>query len=295
MNDERVLTPATHEEWVELRQKHITATDVASAVTTKTVANWRRLKKEKIEGATFQGNKATEWGHAREPELFGYASTFLNPDLVLNDDPQMIVTRGARFSCSPDAYTKNVSTGAEFKTTNKPIKENRSYQRYLVQVQFTMWVTGAKQWYLVSEQHDNFVPVEITDELITADEPKQAGVVAVANELYEFVFNDVEPDWFGGAASDELTTLVTELGELEDQKRNLDQAISEHKALIGDLVGDSASEEIDGWKLTVSTRKPSLRFDSSAFKKDHEGLYKKYMNKQVKGSKTVTVKKIKEK
>lgn len=288
-----IINPTTHEEWLEARTGFVTATEVASAHTTRTAANWQQIKDRKHGKTVFVGNKYTQWGHDREPELAQWATVFCNPDLLLNEDPQAIVTRGD-FSASPDAFTLDWQEGAEFKTTSMPFLDNPARRRYVCQVQFTMWITGAKRWWLIAEEHDNFTPMEPTSDLLEPDEKLQAALVATAKELHAFIFDGVEPDWMGGGGEDagELEAMVLRLAQLETQRTEIDTRINELKGQVGELCGESASREFGDWKLTVSTRKASTRFNGSAFKKDHPDLHKQYMTSKVKGSKSVSVKRI---
>lgn len=289
-----IITPATHEQWLEERTRFVTSTEVASAHETKTMANWQRIKEDKLQGSSFTGNKWTEWGHESEPELAEYAQVFLDNTLVLNTDPQQIVTRDG-CSASPDAFNPDFSTGAEFKTTKVPLPDNPAFSRYLCQVQMCLWITGAKHWWLVWWQHENFVPVDIQSQKIMPDPELQAKLVETAAELSAYIFEDVTPSWFtDSAAFEELEPLVKRLGEVEQEKTRAEQEAKQLKARICELTGESASAELGGWKLTVWTRKPSKRFDSTKFKKEHEELYSQYMKTSGTPSKSVRIQKIEE-
>ena len=292
-----IITPASREAWLEERKRFVTATEVASAYTTRTVANWERIRDTKTGVAHFQGNVYTRWGHEREPVLAQYAELFVNAALVLNTDPQQMVVRDG-VSASPDAFTLDYEEGAEFKTTTVPIADNPAYEKYLCQIQVALWITGAKRWHLIAEQHTDFVPGDITHEVIEPDTKLQAELVAVADELAQFVFDGVRPDWMGGADSLDdalaLEQLVTQLAAVQEQTAVLRQEETALKQQIGDLVGGSASDEVAGWKLTVSTTAPSLGFDSKAFKQDHAELWEQYRTRKVAGARRVGIKRIKE-
>lgn len=293
------LKPDSHEQWLQVRAEHVTATEVASAFVRRSAANWSEIRDRKQGTRKFAGNAFTRWGHEREAEIFDYARAFIYPDLVLNEDPQTIWVAG-RFSATPDSFTPDLKRGCEFKTTSRPLEDKpRLKEQYLAQVQFTMWLSGATEWALVVEQHDEFHPVELSHEMVKPDAHLQHQLAETANDLYRFCFHGIRPEWMGGVGDsleevDVLADVVERLGEVEEQQKALAAQAKGLKAQIMDMCGESASEELGGWKLTVSTRKPSKRFNAAAFKKEHPGLHAEYMTSKVAGSTTVRVSRIEE-
>ncbi|STC97678.1 YqaJ viral recombinase family protein [Corynebacterium renale] len=295
----RQVKPETHEQWLQIRSEHVTATEVASAFVRRTAANWAEIRDRKQGARKFAGNACTRWGHERESEIFDYAQAFIYPDLVLNEDPQTIWVAG-RFSATPDSFAPDLKRGCEFKTTSRPLVEKPQLRdQYLAQVQFTMWLAGAKEWALVVEQHDEFQPVELSHEMVAPDVELQHQLAETATDLYRFCFHGIRPAWMGGVGDsleevDALADAVQRLGEVEEQQKALGAEAKDLKATITSLCGESASEELGGWKLTVSTRKPSTRFNAAAFKKEHPDLHAEYMTSTVSGSTTVKVTRIEE-
>ncbi len=149
--------------WIRARSRGITATDVASLTSPKSIA---RAADAKLQGSGFSGNAYTDHGRRREPEIAAWvaATHGIQPSSALF---HAVVEK--RHLATPDGVGidgEGRVVLAEIKTTNKSW---RSIPRtYLRQGWWQQHVLGAERTLVVWEQHDGFVPVD--------DEPRCAWV-----------------------------------------------------------------------------------------------------------------------
>lgn len=149
--------------WVRARSRGITATDVATLTSLKSIP---RAADAKLLGSGFSGNAYTAHGRLREPEIAAWvaATHGIQPSSALF---HAVVEK--RHLATPDGVGVDAAgriTLAEIKTTNKSW---RSIPRtYLRQVWWQQHVLGAERTLVAWEQHDDFVPV--------GDEPRCAWV-----------------------------------------------------------------------------------------------------------------------
>lgn len=160
--------------WVRARSRGITATDVASLTSERSIA---RAADEKLQGSRFSGNAYTDHGRRREPEIAAWvaATHGIQPSSALFHavvEPRHLAT--------PDGVRVDANgrvTLAEIKTTNKPWRQiPRSYLR---QVWWQQHVLGAERTLVAWEQHRDFVPLH--------DEPRCAWVERDEAEIAELV------------------------------------------------------------------------------------------------------------
>ncbi|MCC2031187.1 YqaJ viral recombinase family protein [Microbacterium sp. BWT-G7] len=140
--------------WVRARSRGITATDVATLTSERSIA---RAADAKLMGSGFSGNAFTAHGRAREPEIAAWvaATHGIQPSSALF---HAVVEK--RHLATPDGIAVDTAgrvTLAEIKTTNKAW---RSVPRtYLRQVWWQQHVLGAERTLVAWEQHDDFVPI----------------------------------------------------------------------------------------------------------------------------------------
>ncbi|MEV8267118.1 YqaJ viral recombinase family protein [Microbacterium sp. NPDC076911] len=172
--------------WMRARSRGITATDVASLTSAKSIA---RAADSKLMGSGFSGNAFTAHGKAREPEIAAWvaATHGIQPSSALF---HAVVEK--RHLATPDGIMVDSArrvTLAEIKTTNKSW---RSVPRtYLRQVWWQQHVLGAERTLVVWEEHNDFVPV--SDEprcvWIDRDEHEIAKLVNLATSLIDELYH----------------------------------------------------------------------------------------------------------
>lgn len=143
------------EAWLAARREGITATEVATLA--KSPAAAFRLREEKQSGvSSFTGNKWTAWGKEREPIIAArYAGVGLLPTSKLYRS-----TDDARYLASPDMIGEDFDESlylGEIKTSKYNLAPEGDYFRtttYYDQMQWQMFVTGARWCTFIWEQHD---------------------------------------------------------------------------------------------------------------------------------------------
>jgi hypothetical protein len=138
------------------------------------------------------GGGAMDQGKVLEDQAVPFYEATFNVDL---DRVGFIVTDDGNAGCSPDAVIRGQQTGLEIKCPQPP--KHVAYLlggalpvEYRLQVQFSMWVTGWKEWQFMS-YHPDFPPLIVTvgrdeaamdaiSEAVAAFVPRvQAGVAAI--------------------------------------------------------------------------------------------------------------------
>ncbi|MGZ0712946.1 YqaJ viral recombinase family protein (plasmid) [Coraliomargarita sp. W4R53] len=172
--------------WMRARSRGITATDVASLTSERSIA---RAADAKLMGSGFSGNAYTAHGKAREPEIAAWvaATHGIQPSSALF---HAVVEK--RHLATPDGVmvdAANRVTLAEIKTTNKSW---RSIPRtYLRQVWWQQHVLGAERTLVVWEEHNDFVPVsdEPRCRWVDRDEREIANLVGLATTLIDELYH----------------------------------------------------------------------------------------------------------
>lgn len=156
-------------DWLRARSRGVTATDVASLSTARSIHNTARAK---LFGSNFSGNAYTEYGREREPALADWVRVNhgIDPCGALYRS-----RRDQRHLATPDGLSVRDEeiVLAEIKTTNKPW---RSIPRnYLRQVWWQQYVIGASRTLFVWEEHRDFVALH--------DEPRHVWIERDEEEI----------------------------------------------------------------------------------------------------------------
>ncbi len=159
--------------WVKARSRGVTATDAARL---SSEASIRVVAMEKLIGSGFSGNRFTDHGRAREPEI----ARWVEREHGISPSEHLYhAATDARHLATPDGLVVKDGTLllCEIKTTAHSWRGiPRSYLR---QVWWQQYVLGAERTLVVWEQHDEFVPV--------AAEPKCRWVERDENEIHVLV------------------------------------------------------------------------------------------------------------
>lgn len=282
-----VLSFDDEQEWLEARKQYFTATMMADLATGSSAACEKVYRDRHGLSKPFAGNSYTQWGHEREPMLVNYAREHVDSRLEHNTGLYVsTVIEGA--ACTPDAVgcreDGTVAVLAEAKTTkNMWWKLEDVPERYLWQVQWQLLVTGAEACVLVFEYHEDFDPQGIDYFLIRPDKDMQDRLLALLAQQREFEATHVEatlPDFFADRVR-ELSKLKAQARELEDQLK------AEIREFTG---GKDFSYSDDRVQVTLSTPKPSARFQTAEFKKAEPELYERFVKPGEDPSQRVTLK-----
>lgn len=283
----RLLEFDSEQEWLEARKRYFTATMMADLATGGSGARERVYRDRRGLNRPFAGNSYTQWGHEREPVLVNYAREHVDSRLEHNTG-LYVSTAVEGAACTPDAVgcreDGTVAVLAEAKTTkNMWWKREDVPDRYLWQIQWQLLVTGAEACVLVFEYHEDFVPQGVDYFLIRPDKDTQERLLALLARQKDFEAEHVEavlPDFFADR--------VRELSKLKEQARELEDEL---KAEIREFTGGKDfSYSDDDVQVTLSTPKPSARFQTSEFKKAEPELYERFMKPGKDPSQRVTLK-----
>jgi hypothetical protein len=172
---ERLVADSTDRvAWLRARSRGITATDVAKLSTPRSIDVAATAK---LHGTNFSGNRYTDHGRIREPEIARWvaATHGIRPSSALYH-----AAEERRHLATPDGLAETHDGRlllCEIKTTAKAW---RSIPRhYLRQVWWQQYVLGAERTLVVWEQHQGFVPVD--------DEPLSAWVDRDDREIRSLV------------------------------------------------------------------------------------------------------------
>lgn len=283
----RLLEFDSEQEWLEARKRYFTATMMADLATGGSSARERVYRDRHGLSKPFAGNSYTQWGHERETVLVNYAREHVDSRLEHNTG-LYVSTQIEGAACTPDAVgcreDGTVAVLAEAKTTkNMWWKREDVPDRYLWQIQWQLLVTGAEACVLVFEYHEDFVPQGVDYFLIRPDKDTQERLLALLAQQRDFEADHVEarlPDFFADR--------VRELSKLKEQARALEDEL---KAEIREFTGgEDFSYSDDDVQVTLSTPKPSARFQTSEFKKAEPELYKRFVKPGKAPSQRVTLK-----
>lgn len=256
------------EAWLAARREGITATEVATLA--KSPAAAFRLREEKQSGvSSFTGNKWTAWGKEREPIIAArYAGIGLLPTSKLyrsKDD--------RRFLASPDMIGEDFDESlylGEIKTSKHNLAPEGDYFRtttYYDQMQWQMFVTGARWCSFIWEQHDN----EWTEQFDGSFGPTVRDLRSVSVErdddriehLYEIAVRFLDGGTLDGTDAD-----------LEQRVADAKAWELEAKAELVSVMADAERAWPDGhafesrgyrYSLSAAPTEGALRLDQKAF------------------------------
>ncbi|OFT88988.1 YqaJ viral recombinase family protein [Corynebacterium sp. HMSC28B08] len=267
-----------HDEWLEQRRSVLTATEIAKAIRSPKYAG--DLREEKRTGVQrFQGNEYTDWGKLREPVIANYISRQVDDRLVTNDD--LWINDDSTIGATPDMVDSRYTRGeplriiAEIKTVVEHLDwlDGDIPPKYYDQVQIQMHVTESDECLFAWEPYelvgDSFrVAGEIRTRLIKRDDAR-------ISELLEFAAK-----WRAGEAEElpDITYPLEQIAKLTEQKRALDELISELREEITYQIGDGpASYDFPGL-ATVTMKRASVRktFNAAKFRKDYPDMAAQY-------------------
>ena len=283
----RLLEFDSEQEWLEARKRYFTATMMADLATGGSGARERVYRDRHGLSKPFAGNSYTQWGHERETVLVNYAREHVDSRLEHNTG-LYVSTQIEGAACTPDAVgcreDGTVAVLAEAKTTkNMWWKREDVPDRYLWQIQWQLLVAGDEACVLVFEYHEDFEPRGIDRFLIRPDQDMQERLLALLAQQRDFEADHVEarlPDFFADR--------VRELSKLKEQARELEDEL---KAEIREFTGgEDFSYSDDDVQVTLSTPKPSARFQTSEFKKAEPELYERFVKAGKAPSQRVTLK-----
>lgn len=279
--DRAVADKAVDEEaWLRARRQGVTATEVAK-LASGTALYAKQLIREKQTGErTFFGNQYTDWGLAREEVI---VENFLKKQGFVGSDVLYRSEHNERHLATPDGlYLRDGFVMiAEIKTSKydlDPEGEHFKKTSYYDQIQWQLYVVGeeATECLFVWEQHNDEWPTpspyEICSAWIDRDQARIDELVAVANEFLDELDNGFDDD------PADYAELIREYGVIKARISEWALRMADIEDEIRLRIGERSSFAIETQygKVSLSTPKPSARFDSVKFKEHEPEIYKLY-------------------
>lgn len=266
-----VESSENHAAWIDAKRGLVTATDVATLASTST-AGWMQLKARKAGQSSSPSNQYMQWGIERETVIAQimaekYPWLAANTHLVrLDEDP--------RFGATPDMLGD--AGLCQIKTSLwKGEKWSEPPQRYIDQCLWEMYVTGLEENILAVEYYeatddgfrvvDPFSPPH--EFLIERDEERIAYLIELAEKF--LAMGDPSP----------MDALIADWSDAKIAADVAKDRLAEVEEKIRHEIGDQPSFKhvSEAGSVTLSTPKPTERFDSARFKKEHEDTYREYV------------------
>lgn len=280
-----IILPNTGEtEWLQQRQKVVTATDVAK-IRSGSEAAFMSLWKEKHNPPRKFNNKWTRHGKNREP-VIAAAITANRPELLHNEC--LVVNEDEpRFGATPDMMTADGSMVGEIKTHLIHDESDawvdwsdvrKDKPQYVVQTQWQMAVTGATEalfsWEDWSDK-DGWADLRpVRHCMVRRDEDMIAELQAVALRFLDWTPPDLRTgdsaDFETQAAAQRLGEIEAEIAEHRRVGRQLEEARKAATADLLALVGEQPSRtDYPNAVVEVSPARRSVTFDRKAWEADN--------------------------
>lgn len=283
MTFEYGASSADPEAWHEERRGMVTASEIAHLAHSGK-AGWASLKAEKAGGDRWAGNQHTRWGHEREP-IIAERMSRKYPWLKPND---RVVSQSAdpRWGATPDMIGESHSMLCQIKTaklTGKPWSEPPP--TYYDQCLWELWVTGFDTNVLVVEYYEDdpvfqfrVADPDLYEFEITRDEARIAELVEVAESF--LAMGDPSP----------FDLYLADYARGEELERSGAEIKAAARELIEKEIGDRAAFKFvsDAGSISLTTPKPSKRFDAKALEADDPDLYGRYV-KESQGKPRLTI------
>jgi hypothetical protein len=264
------------EAWLAARRRGVTATEVAKLA--RGGAGYRNdLLKEKRSGErTFFGDQFTAWGLEREPVI---GEKIHNEWGFILSDVLYHAPGNTRHLATPDGvYAKDgIVTIAEIKTGKHDLDPAGTYfssTGYLDQMLWQAYVCDADEILFVWEQHEDFVPKEIQSVWIVRNQARIEELIEVADAFLAELDAD-EP----GDDPDDYEELVLQYLMAKASCDKWAGVAADYADQIRARIGDRDQFAITTklGKVSLSTPKPTERFDSVAFKKLQPSVYAEFV------------------
>ena len=313
----RVIRPATHQEWLDERKKGIGSSEAGTIMGVNKFDTpyglWRR--KTGVDGP-IPSNEAMELGHHMEPAVVTMFAARTGAYICKNSEGDWIAVdkKNEYLRVSPDRlfyedgakHTKKNLRILECKTTSVAVDPDDFPVYWYCQLQYQMGVMGVKKGavaWISSYPRLNFGYKEFD----------------FNPDFYKALTEAIEQFWLinvcGGIAPDDINSQDTLLkhptsnaGETVQADAELIDVYNNLKAITGeiDALEDSRTYLEDRIKMFMGdaetlvsptgatmavwkSAKPSMKFNSKAFKEDDPAGYAKYMEPSP-GSRRFTVK-----
>lgn len=264
------------EAWMAARRRGVTATEVAKLARGGAAYRNDLLNEKRTGERTFFGNQFTAWGLEREPiigEQLKQEWGFILSDVLYH------APGNTRHLATPDGvYAKDgLVTIAEIKTGKHDLDPAGDYfptTGYLDQMLWQAYVCDADEILFAWEQHEDFVPKEVKSVWIERDQARIEQLIEVADAfLAELDANEPGDD------PDDYEELVLQYLLAKASCDKWAGVAAEYADQIRARIGERDQFAITTKlaKVSLSTPKPTERFDTAAFKKLQPAVFAEFV------------------
>lgn len=266
MNYEVIANSEDRAEWLDARMEGLTATDL-SRLANGGPSVWAAVKAEKRGDRRNISSAYIQWGIEREPII---ARVVCSTYPVTHNTDLLRSTKDPRILATPDLVDPNGALVGDIKTSVwKGAEWVEPPQAYYDQLQVQMFVTGIHEAILCVEYHEDFVPVSPFPQVLPVayDEGRMAELVEVAESF--LAMGDPSP----------FDLYLADYARGEELERSGAEIKAAARELIEKEIGDRDSFKFvsDAGSISLTTPKPSSRFDAKALEADDPDLYGRYV------------------
>lgn len=291
----KILSFESEDEWLQARRQYITATMIARLAQSR--SEWQRVWDERERGSTFHGNRYTDWGKEREPNIAGYIQMFTdsrferNEALFVHEDGVSAATPDMVLDDEGDLMLAEIKTvKAEIAWSRPPADSNpRDFipGKYYDQVQWQLYVTGAHRCVFAWEPHDDFFPQPVEWCLIERDADRIRELCQVRDEF-------LAGDWREQDERPGVSRILSRLHEVRLMKRPLDEEEQELLDELRECLGDEDTAFEDaGFKISWTLPKPRKTWQKKAFEEAHPDLVAEFTKEVPAKKRTLRVTEVK--
>lgn len=279
LEERAIASSSDREPWLRARRAGVTATEMAKLE--RGGAAFATILREKRTGLTsFNGNKYTDWGKLREPEIAKWVES--NFDIAPSDvlyhalgNPQHLATPdGVGSELDGSLVLSEIKTGKHDYST--PPRE------YLVQMWWAQYVLDAQRTLYAFERHDDNWPEpeplyeQPEFKWIERDDLEIARLITIADEFLAELAKEVDTDPEYDLELDELAQSVLIHRELETAEKKAKEAA--WKILLAKSAEKkSVAQESGVARVTYSTTStPTIEPDEDAARAADPDLFERY-------------------
>ncbi|WP_049171474.1 YqaJ viral recombinase family protein [Corynebacterium sp. 239_CJEI] len=290
----KILRFESEDEWLAARRQYVTATMIARLAQSR--SEWQRVWDEREHGSSFHGNRYTDWGKDREPNIAAYIQMFgdsrfeRNEALFVHEDGVSAATPDMVLDDEGDLMLAEIKTvKAELAWSRPPAGSHpRDFipAKYYDQVQWQLFVTGAHRCVFAWEPHDDFFPQQIEWCLIERDADRVRELCQIRDEF-------LAGDWRDDARPD-VSSILRRLHEVRLMKRPLDEEEQELLDELRECLGDEDTAFEDaGLKVSWTLPKPRKTWQKKAFEEAHPDLVAEFTKEVPAKKRTLRVTEVK--
>lgn len=290
----KILRFESEDEWLAARRQYVTATMIARLAQSR--SEWQRVWDEREHGSSFHGNRYTDWGKDREPNIAAYIQMFgdsrfeRNEALFVHEDGVSAATPDMVLDDEGDLMLAEIKTvKAELAWSRPPAGSHpRDFipAKYYDQVQWQLFVTGAHRCVFAWEPHDDFFPQQIEWCLVERDADRVRELCQIRDEF-------LAGDWRDDARPD-VSSILRRLHEVRLMKRPLDEEEQELLDELRECLGDEDTAFEDaGFKISWTLPKPRKTWQKKEFEEAHPDLVAEFTKEVPAKSRTLRVTEVK--